>query len=244
MSGLVANLGLCSLSTLALVLHGGVDIAGLLHPVAPREILGGAPLVFGLKLTLWVNWLLVLLNLIPAFPFDGGRALRAGLMMMHPRSEPQRAVWVVARVAKLLALLLAVFAMLSFGMNPGYAVQTWFALMLLAIFVYFSARKEEAVLLQSGSDEALFGYDFSAGYTSLERSGPKCSTQPVAGPLVRWWRRRGEARDQRRREIEAQEDGRVDEILARVHQAGLESLSPEDRELLQRVSARYRGRVR
>jgi hypothetical protein len=166
-------------------------------------------------------------------------------MFMYPRSEPQRAVWVAARVAKLVALVLAIFAMLSFGMNPGYAVQTWFALILLSIFVYFSARKEEVAALHAGSDEALFGYDFSAGYTSLERSGPKCSTQqPMAGPLVRWWRRRGEARQQRRREIEAQEDGRVDEILARVHQAGLESLSAEDRELLQRVSARYRHRPR
>jgi stage IV sporulation protein FB len=244
MSGPAANLGLCSLSAIALALHGGVDITGLLHPFAPREILSGAPLVLGLKLTLWVNWLLVLLNLIPAFPFDGGRALRAGLMMMYPRSEPLRAVWVAARVAKLTALVLAVFAVLSFGVHPGYAVQTWFALMLLAIFVYFSARKEEATALHAGSDEALFGYDFSAGYTSLEGSGPKCSTQPVAGPLVRWWKRRGEARDQRRREIEALEDGRVDEVLAQVHQTGLESLSSEDRELLQRVSARYRGRVR
>jgi Zn-dependent protease len=245
LSGPVANLGVCSLSAFALVLHGGVDIAGLLHPFAPREILTGSPLVLGLKLTLWVNWLLLLLNLIPAFPFDGGRALRAGLMIMHPRSEPQRAVWVAARVAKLVALLLVVFAMLSFGMNPSFAVQTWFALILLSIFVFFSARKEEAMSLHTGSEEALFGYDFSAGYTSLERSGPKCSTQqPVAGPLVRWWRRRGEAREQKRRELEAKEDGRVDEILARVHQTGLESLSTEDRELLQRVSARYRDRAR
>jgi hypothetical protein len=34
----------------------------------------------------------------------------------------------------------------------------------------------------------------------------------------------------------------VDEILARLHSGGLEGLSPEDRQLLDRVSARYRNR--
>ncbi len=244
LAGPLASLGLVVLSAFGLVVYGGADVLGLFHPFAPRDILSGSPLLVGLKLTLWINWLLLLLNLIPAFPFDGGRAVRAALMIMHPRSEPQRAAWAAARVAKLTAFILVVLAILSYGTNPGYPVQTWFALMLLAIFVFFSAKKEEMISHQAASDEALFGYDFSAGYTSLEQSGPKCSTKPAAGPLIRWWKRRRELREQRQREIEAMEDGRVDEILARVHETGLDSLSVEDRELLHRVSARYRSRTR
>jgi Zn-dependent protease len=245
LAGPLANLVTCGLCAFALVLSGGESVVGLLHPFSPKDILEvGPPLILGLKLTLWVNWLLVLLNLIPAFPFDGGRALRAGLMLIHPGIDGPRAIWTVARVAKITALGLVVLAVISVGTNPGNPIPTWFALMLLAIFVYFSARKEEAMAHHSSSDDALFGYDFSAGYTSLEQSGPKTSTKPAAGALIRWWKRRRDQRDQRRREVEAMEDGRVDEILAQVHASGLESLSNDDRDLLKRVSARYRNRSR
>jgi hypothetical protein len=36
----------------------------------------------------------------------------------------------------------------------------------------------------------------------------------------------------------------VDEILARLHEHGLSSLSAEDRSLLERVSRRYRSRLK
>jgi Zn-dependent protease len=244
LAGPLANLLVCTLCALGLLLAGSSDLLGLLHPFAPRDILSGTPLVLGLKLTMWINWLLVLINLIPAFPFDGGRGVRATLMLIHPGMEPARAVWSAARLAKVTAVGLVVLALVSIGTNPGYTVPTWFALLLLAIFVYFSARKEELVAQHSASDDALFGYDFSAGYTSLEQSGPKTSTKPVSGPLVRWWKRRRDEKEARRRELEAMEDGRVDEILAQVHATGLQSLSSDDRDLLNRVSARYRNRPR
>ena len=43
-------------------------------------------------------------------------------------------------------------------------------------------------------------------------------------------------------ELEAEDEKRVDEILARLHERGMRSLSPEDRALLERVSQRYRSR--
>ena len=46
------------------------------------------------------------------------------------------------------------------------------------------------------------------------------------------------------REREAEEERLADEILEKVHREGIESLSAEDREILNRVSARYRNRQR
>ena len=118
---------------------------------------------------------------------------------------------------------------------------TWFALTLLSIFVFFSARREEQQLVDpEPPEEDMFGYDFSQGYTSLERDVDSGTTKTQVSAIARWLERRRELRERRRREQEAEEDVRVDEILSQVHQHGIGSLSQEDRELLQRVSARYR----
>ena len=55
------------------------------------------------------------------------------------------------------------------------------------------------------------------------------------------WQSREAAR-QRREQIEADEEERVDEILARLHESGFDSLSRDERGILERVSARYRDR--
>jgi hypothetical protein len=45
------------------------------------------------------------------------------------------------------------------------------------------------------------------------------------GPLRRWWQRRQEVKLQLRMQIERDEEERADEILARLHDGGLEALS-------------------
>ena len=241
-AGPLANLGVCLMSAFCLTLRGGVILTGLMDPLAPTDVMVGDALMVVMKLTFWVNWLLAVINLVPAFPFDGGRLLRAGLMLMRHPMDFARAVLVVARVAKVTSLVLLLFAYFARNQNPAYLVQTWFALVLLAILIYFCARKEESILQQANAENSAFDYDFSEGYTSLERAGAKVSTVPLTRSLVRWWQRRKEFRERRQRELEVSEENRVDEILARLHEVGMENLSTDERGLLQRVSARYRSR--
>ena len=127
-------------------------------------------------------------------------------------------------------------------------VPPWLALMLLAVFVFFSARREEMQFADvEGDDEHVFGYDFSQGYTSLEgrlEADDEVSARSVsqASALSRWFEKRRKVRECRLREQEADDEQRVDEILSRLHQHGMHSLSRGDRALLQRVSQRYRSR--
>jgi Zn-dependent protease/predicted transcriptional regulator len=77
---------------------------------------------------MWINIGLALFNLLPAFPMDGGRVLRALLAMRLPR---QRATEIAAALGKVIAIGLAVLG-----------VFTNFWLVLIAIVVWMGARAE------------------------------------------------------------------------------------------------------
>lgn len=77
-----------------------------------------------------VNVVLVVFNMIPAFPMDGGRVLRAVLAM---RMEYARATRIAARIGQGLA---AVFGIIGLFSNPF--------LMLIAVFIWFGAAQEAA----------------------------------------------------------------------------------------------------
>ena len=81
---------------------------------------------------LWANVVLLGFNLLPAFPMDGGRVLRAALAT---RMTYQRATGIAARVGRTFALLFGAFGLLS---DP--------ILVLIALFVWLSAAGEAAAV--------------------------------------------------------------------------------------------------
>ncbi len=83
-----------------------------------------------------VNVTLVLFNLVPAFPMDGGRVLRALLAM---KMGAQRATAAAARVGQAFAFL---FVALGLFYNP--------ILMLVGFFIYFAAAAEEQTAAFTG----------------------------------------------------------------------------------------------
>lgn len=108
------------------------------QPLAPDALLaeGRVSASAFLQQLMGVNIVLILFNLLPAFPMDGGRVLRALLAM---RSDYATATARAAMVGKLFATL---FAVVGFFTNPF--------LMLIALFVWIGASSETAAAQVKG----------------------------------------------------------------------------------------------
>ena len=74
LAGPVVNLVVIALLAIPLV-SAGVNLGDiLLSPLDPRNLFEGSAWLIGLRLACWINCLL-LLNLFPAYPLDGGHAI-------------------------------------------------------------------------------------------------------------------------------------------------------------------------
>lgn len=241
LAGPLVNAILCVAGAIAVRSLGGQDVLGLLHPLAPRGLVDSTadiPLQAA-RFLCWINGVMWLANLLPAFPFDGGRAIREAVMASRPDLDPVKAVWVVTCLARVVAIALVALSVLYWSDKSNAVVPIWFSLILLAMLLYFSARHEEDRVEESPSD-GVFGYDFSQGYTSLENSAPVRVAQ--TGVIRKWLEDRRQQRLEQQRQQELEDDRRVDEILERLHERGMEGLSSDERLLLERVSQRYRHR--
>ncbi|MGO8670505.1 MAG: site-2 protease family protein [Capsulimonadaceae bacterium] len=89
------------------------------------------------------NIVLVLFNMIPAFPMDGGRVLRAILAMKMP---PARATSIAAAIGQILAIGFAVAAIV-WHTSP--------MLMLIALFVFIGAGQEAVSYRQAAGLEGV-----------------------------------------------------------------------------------------
>jgi Zn-dependent protease len=244
MAGPLVNLGTCLFAAVMLVFGHQLDLVELMNPFAPRGLTLGEIDVVVLKLMFWINWLLVLANMIPTFPFDGGRALRCLLDLIWPDLERRQSSQLLVRIGRLAALALGVAAWFASDDVSSTAVPIWFALAILSVFVFFSAGREQHLEAQRdlANEDKFFGYDFSEGYTSLERSVESRTkvTPPRTSILSRWLERRRDQRRQRQSALEASEERQADELLVKVHEQGSASLSRAERALLERVSKRLR----
>jgi Zn-dependent protease/predicted transcriptional regulator len=126
-AGPLVNLVLVVMLFAALVLTNPDALAAVVS-LGPEE---GATL----SLTTMLQWLLganivlVVFNLIPAFPLDGGRILRALLAMIWGE---QRATRIATHAGQLLAIMLGVFSLFTANLLLG----------LIAIMIFFSAGQE------------------------------------------------------------------------------------------------------
>lgn len=181
-----------------------------------------------LVLTFCLNWVGLLVNLIPVMPLDGGQMLRT---IATTRIGPRRAM----ELSIMVAFVVGVIAMVV-GLFGEWA---WLVLAGAIVFIVNLIQRHQ--LQQSEHyDESFMGYDFSQGYTSLEQSEAQVEKPP--GVLQRWKEKRQAEKARRQAEKDQEAERLLDELLEKVHQHGMEALSESEKRELARVSARYRNK--
>lgn len=181
-------------------------------------------------LTFSLNFKLFALNLfLPIFPLDGGQLLFSWAKVYWDRQTAKVGSLWVGMIGGLL-LFVAAWYWKSFD------------LMLLASVLLMICQYEFLVAQVSRSyDDSFMGYDFSQGYTSLEGDDEREQAHYHPGLIERWRRDRAEKKRQKEQLLKLETDRRLDELLEKVHQQGMTSLTADERRFLQRASSRYRS---
>ena len=187
---------------------------------------------FGLRaLFVYANWILAVANLLPAAPLDGGRILEVILTGRFGQSLGQQTLY---RAGMSVGFCVIIGALL--------AESVWFCALGAGLFA-FNLRESLRQQIAENFDESFMGYDFSQGYTSLERSVPT-EMEVKPGLLQRWLSRRRMHREERQRNKAIEAERELDFLLAKVHTYGINSLTDSERRTLKRASARYRDRTK
>lgn len=109
---------------------------------AVLPLLNGTVDIWLARHLLVINLALALFNLLPAFPMDGGRVLRALLALKH---DFLKATAIAARIGRLMAFVFAIIGI--FGVKGVFPPS--FMLVLIAVFVWIAAGAEHrAVALE------------------------------------------------------------------------------------------------
>lgn len=171
----------------------------------------------------WVNWFGFLLNvLLCGFPLDGGRLLQAALWPRMGYRSAMRTAIIVGYVVMFLTGIYALF-------------KEELMVLCLAAAIYVACR-QEWFTLDMGGEESLFGYDFSQGYTSLERDQPAPARKRRGNFLQRWLQRRAAKKLQRQQEQQESDERRMDELLDKIAREGIGALTDEENRFLKRVA--------
>jgi Zn-dependent protease len=178
----------------------------------------------------WMNWVLLLFNtVLVGLPFDGGRMLQAALW---PRLGHYQATKVAIYAGFVVAVAVGIYSIVK--SEPMMAF--------LTIFI-FVACAQEWMALESAHEDSLFGYDFSQGYTSLEKDEAPALPKPKKQNFVqRWLAKRAAKRLQQEIEQREADERRMDELLEKIQKYGKGSLTDEEQRFLKRVAERYKNK--
>jgi len=170
----------------------------------------------------WLNFVLTLLNFIPAYPLDGGQILQG---LVWARGDYRQGT-VVACVSGFTCAM-AMFVVSVVVVEP--------LVIALCFFVLFACWMKWRQLHEAGGE---YGYDTEKGYSGLDDEDAPPKPVKKVGFFKKWKQARAAKKLQQEHEQRVKDDERMDQLLEKI--ARKDPLTDEERRFMQRVSERYR----
>ncbi len=226
--GPLVNVALLIVSGVILKLRGAVFIFGSISPYDWVAFSTDASeLGRWLSLIFMINGVLLVFNLWPMYPMDGGRMLHCALWK-----------WMGHQRGTMLATTVGMVAAVIMGLS-GLMSQTY-TLLIIAILGYITCYQER-MMVKAGAleEDGFMGYNFSGGYTTLDPQGQRKKPGWLAKMKARSAAKNRER--ERREELVLQE--KVDRILEKIKNEGIGSLTRGEKKLLEDATKRQKSRL-
>jgi hypothetical protein len=209
-------LGVLTGEWLGLALPNPLSMDGVIHP----EV-AGSWLMMTLFFLNWLSLVLLLFNLLPMFPFDGGRLLQA---LAWPRMGYVRSMRLSLRVGYFGAILLFVLGVVR--------RDVW-----LCGIAFFGGLTCYQTHKQLEFTEEVMGFEYDEYALRLEREMYEKATATAPRLSRRKQRRLARAAEQARRD-----DAELDRILKKIADQGIDSLTFTEKRWLKRHTKERRQR--
>jgi hypothetical protein len=243
LSGIMANAFVCAFSALTLWLAHDFKVSDLLDPLGSHYLLQGENHVVTLRWAFWLNYLLILVNLLPAYPFDMHRMIQSAMHLFAPHHDETITYDACVIWGRCFSVVLLLLSPVAAQYPQTDLLPAWFMLACLGMIGLF-ATNVRPLNIPPVAEEQVVDHEAPPEPAEEAREDALHPEFDGQGPFAQWLQERRENSRKNRQEIEQKEESRVDEILALLHEQGIDALSPEDRILLERVSARIRRRMK
>jgi len=240
LSGPFVNFAIFLFCAALLVQTNQGNLVDFIHPFRPNRFDAANPKSLVAIIT-WVNFQLLIANCIPCYPFDAAQIVR-NLFMAVNRELPKHRVEAAVRViGTAIAFSLIATAWLLRGHQVGPVEPLWFVLFSAGVVLYFSARFS---YFTEVNEDRLATWQEPMPTSSLADSWSDSSFFVFGDAedpeYSRWLIEKQESRIRDEMELEQREKEQADEILDKLHRDGKDSLTADEKLLLQRVSERLR----
>jgi Zn-dependent protease len=189
------------------------------------------PIAFAVWFVVTTNVAMLLFNLLPIFPLDGGRALRALLSL---RVHANRATMWATAIGIGGGIVMVVLAFTRPDLQSAIGLVVGVSCITASLQERQLARHVLIYQLQQREPWETDGDAWKRGAApSRSERGP--------GAFTRWRQARAQQKAAAAAAAEAQFEQDVDAALERISQVGMNGLTERERQLLQRASQRRRG---
>lgn len=225
-----------------LVRHANVSLESMINPLRPHGFRFSDWERTSLEIITWVNFQILVVNLLPCFPFDAAGAMRGlieALKLDVPRHRIESAVMAIGHG---LAFTMLGMAWLLRGYDGGEIQPAWFVLLVGGITLIFTARYSFA--RETAYDESDWDELEGAEYDSMYEDGDFFHFDETddSGSYSQWLLEKQHARESSEQELEADEERLADEVLGKLHESGITGLTDDEKRILDRFSERLRRR--